>query len=100
MIKILEQKDIENGWEVKVKIDDLDFTVTVDREYWLTLGRVEGETGGEEEIDPSTRLRVKELVRRSFEFLLKNEPKESILRQFNLREIENYFPNYRNEIKP
>lgn len=81
MIEILEQKGTADGWEVKVKVDDLDFTVTVDRKYWEEL--TEGE----------------ELIRRSFEFLLKNEPKESILRRFNLKDIEHYFPNYPNEIK-
>jgi hypothetical protein len=30
----------------------------------------------------------------SFEFLLENEPKESILRRFDLPVIERYFPEY------
>jgi hypothetical protein len=42
---------------------------------------------------------VEELVRRSFEFLLEHEPKESILRQFNLRDISRYFPEYEGEIR-
>ena len=40
-----------------------------------------------------------ELVRKSFEFLLEHEPKESILAQFDLRDIERYFPNFKREIK-
>lgn len=40
-----------------------------------------------------------ELVRRSFEFLLENEPKESILKKFDLSAIERYFPEYEREIK-
>ena len=44
------------------------------------------------------RASTEELVRRSFEFLLEHEPKESILRQFNLREIGRYFPDYETEI--
>ncbi len=40
-----------------------------------------------------------ELVRRSFEFLLENEPKESILRQFDLSVIGKYFPDYEREIR-
>jgi len=40
-----------------------------------------------------------ELIRRSFEFLLENEPKESILVQFDLPVIGRYFPNYESEIK-
>jgi hypothetical protein len=39
-----------------------------------------------------------ELVRKSFEFLLAREPKESILRQFDLRDISRYFPEYESEL--
>jgi len=35
-----------------------------------------------------------QLIDASFEFLLAREPKESILRQFDLRVIERYFPEY------
>ena len=35
-----------------------------------------------------------ELLEASFRFLLKREPKESILRQFDLPVIERYFPEY------
>ena len=35
------------------------------------------------------------LVRRSFEFLLTREPKESILGRFELPVIERYFPEFR-----
>lgn len=35
-----------------------------------------------------------DLVRRSFEFLLEREPKESILRSFELPVIGRYFPEY------
>ena len=40
-----------------------------------------------------------ELVRRSFEFLLEREPKESILREFDITVISRYFPYYETEIK-
>ena len=40
-----------------------------------------------------------ELVRRSFEFLLEQEPKESILGRFDLLVIARYFPQYEREIK-
>ncbi|MCD6416705.1 MAG: hypothetical protein J7M08_08430 [Planctomycetes bacterium] len=39
-----------------------------------------------------------ELIRRSFEFLLEREPKESILSKFNLRLINRYFASYETEI--
>jgi hypothetical protein len=40
-----------------------------------------------------------ELIRKSFEFLLEREPKESILTHFELRMIGRYFPEYEREIK-
>jgi hypothetical protein len=40
-----------------------------------------------------------ELVKRSFEFLLEREPKESILARFDLSEISRYFPEFESEIK-
>ncbi len=39
-----------------------------------------------------------ELVRRSFEFLLEREPKESILSEFDITVIARYFPEYEREI--
>jgi hypothetical protein len=39
-----------------------------------------------------------DLVRRSFEFLLAREPKESILRSFDLPVIGHYCPDYDREI--
>jgi hypothetical protein len=40
-----------------------------------------------------------ELIRRSFEFLLEHESKESILERFDLAVISRYFPQYEREIK-
>ena len=40
-----------------------------------------------------------ELIRRSFEFLLAREPKESILPEFDLPLIGRYFPEYERELK-
>src|ERR1051326_5104120 len=40
-----------------------------------------------------------ELIRRSFEFLLAREPKESILLEFDLLLIGRYFPEYERELK-
>jgi hypothetical protein len=39
-----------------------------------------------------------ELVRRSFEFLLEREPKESILARFDLSVISRYFQEYESEM--
>ena len=40
-----------------------------------------------------------DLVRRSFEFLLRREAKESILRAFELPVIGRYFPEYERSIR-
>lgn len=45
------------------------------------------------------RIEPHELIRRSFEFLLAREPKESILAQFDLPLIGRYFPEYERELK-
>jgi len=45
------------------------------------------------------KVEPEELVRRSFEFLLEREPKESILTRFELSVIGRYFPEYEREIK-
>ena len=45
------------------------------------------------------KIEPEELVRRSFEFLLEREPKESILSHFDLSVIARYFPEFEGEIK-
>ncbi len=44
------------------------------------------------------KIAPEELIRRSFEFLLVREPKESILREFDLPLIGHYFPEYEREL--
>jgi hypothetical protein len=41
-----------------------------------------------------------DLVRRSFDFLLAREPKESILDRFDLPQVGRYFPEYEQTIRP
>ena len=43
--------------------------------------------------------RVEDLVTRAFEFLLEREPKESILRHFDLMVIARYFPEFEETIQ-
>ena len=59
-------------------------TVTLDDDYYrdLTRGSITKE----------------ELIKRSFEFLLERESKESILSRFNLQVIKRYFPEFEREI--
>jgi hypothetical protein len=58
-------------------------TVTPDEYRRLSEGKIEAD----------------ELIRRSFEFLLAREPKESILPEFDLPLIGRYFPEYERELK-
>ena len=57
-------------------------------------------------LDPKDYVRLagekatpEDLIRKSFEFLLEREPKESILARFDLAVIGRYFPEYEREIK-
>jgi hypothetical protein len=47
----------------------------------------------------SGKISAEELLRRSFEFLLEREPKESILTAFELPVIGRYFPEYEAAMK-
>ena len=40
-----------------------------------------------------------DFVKKSFEFLLKREDKDFILKEFNVRQIREYFPEFETEIK-
>jgi len=81
MIKV-EKK---NQQEFIVKVEGKEYNVNLDDEYWqdLTRGKIAKE----------------ELIKKSFKFLLEREPKESILPRFDLRVINQYFPEFKDEIR-
>ena len=85
--EILVQSTNEIRFEVTVREQGSEtrHIVTVDAAYARKLA------GG--------KASSEELLRRSFEFLLEHEPKESILRRFDLRDISRYFPDYEGEIR-
>jgi hypothetical protein len=77
--------------------DTYEFQVTVkegrgETRHRVTLRKADYErlSGGKAEPEA--------LVTESFRFLLEREPKESILRSFNLTVIGRYFPEYEREI--
>ena len=76
------------GWTCRVRIDEKGEMVS---EHTVTVT-----TADKERFGPGST--VEGLVTRSFEFLLEREPKESILRQFDLQAIARYFPEYEREI--
>ena len=89
----MERIDIQStpesdGWTFTVTVSEGDsqssHRVTVTQDHYQRLT--------DQECTPE------ELVRKSFEFLLEQEPKESILYQFDITVISRYFPEYEGEI--
>ncbi|MGI0043221.1 MAG: hypothetical protein ACRD47_05880 [Nitrososphaeraceae archaeon] len=83
----------DNNWRYDVEITESDGSgsktthqVTMDKDYYMDLT----ERG---------RIIPEEFVKKSFEFLLDRESKDSILRQFDIAQINDYFPEYEKEIK-
>jgi len=78
--------------------DEYEFEVTVregrgETQHTVTLNRDDYERLAGGEASPEA------LVTESFRFLLEREPKESILRSFDLTVISRYFPEYEREIR-
>ena len=74
-------------------------------EYTVTVREGGGQTVHQVTVDPDYARKLagdsastEDLLRQSFEFLLKREPKESILRSFDLPLIGRYFPEYERTI--
>jgi hypothetical protein len=85
MIEIKRKSEQEFVVTIKERGARTEHVVTLDDEYYQHL--TDGEMAREE------------LIEMSFEFLLEREPKESILSRFNLRIINNYFPEFEKEIR-
>jgi hypothetical protein len=85
----VECSSVEGGWLACVTVTDRGSAI----EYEVAVSAGDLARFDPTSIDPS------DLVRRSFEFLLAREPKESILRSFGLSVIGRYFPEYEGEIR-
>jgi len=85
VIEVKRKNEQEFVVAIKERGTKTEHTVTLDDEYYkyLTNGKITRE----------------ELIKKSFEFLLQRESKESILSRFNLRIINNYFPEFEKEVK-
>ncbi len=85
----VQATETPGGWTCRVRVHDggstTEHTVTVASADLARLA-----PGASDPVD---------LVRRSFEFLLEREPKESILRTFDLTVIGRYFPDYERLIR-
>ena len=82
----------DNRWSYLVEVTESDGSgsqtrhkVSMDKEYYEKIST--GIIGPED------------FVKKSFEFLLKREDKDSILKEFNIKQIREYFPEYETEIK-
>ena len=85
MIKVKKKNEQEFMVTIEKEGSSSEHTVSLEEDYYKNL--TDGKTSKEE------------LIRKSFEFLLEHESKESILSEFNLRIIKNYFPEYEEKIK-
>ncbi len=83
-ILIKNKEENENSWIFLVNIDGSEYVVTVDKEYYKEL---------------NISITIDELIKKSFQFLLERESKESILKKFNINIIKQYFPEYEQVIK-
>ena len=85
----ISSKEQANKWHFTITISgeetQTEHQVTLGRDYYqrLTNGLCEPE----------------KLIEKSFEFLLKREPQESILPKFDLTVISTYFPEYEDVLK-
>lgn len=88
-IRVTETNQNDNGWTFLVELGHgeglIEYLVDVDRDFWTRLTN--------RMVEPT------ELVIFSFKFLLDREPKEIILKKFNLSDISGHFPTYEAEIK-
>ena len=82
--------EVGDDWACDVRLQDPDGSAT--------SHRVEVSQPTLEQLAPGAA-RPDDLVRRSFQFLLSREPKESILPTFELPAIGRYFPEYEREIR-
>jgi hypothetical protein len=85
MIEIKKKSEHEFFVCVKEEKTETEHLITLDDDYYKKL------TNGE--------ISKEELIKRSFEFLLERESKESILSKFDLKVIKNYFPEYEKKIR-
>jgi len=82
----------DNRWAYLVEVTESDGSgsqtrheISMDKEYY-------------EEISNRT-IGPEDFVKKSFEFLSKREDKDSILKEFDIKQIREYFPEYETEIK-
>ncbi len=81
-ISVKPQNDEEFLVTVNENASVSDHVVTLDEEYYKKLS------------DDSPE----EFIKKCFEFLLEREPKEQIMQGFNIKEIQEFFPEFEKKI--
>lgn len=85
-VKILDRVNLDVGWQFAVAIDGATYAVKLTQKYYQDVS-----LGG--------RVEPAKLVELAFQFLLEREQPEEILTEFNLRQIETYFPDFKAKIR-
>ena len=81
-----------DGWRCAVTVRDDRGSSSHD----VTVSAADADCASRPRAPPSD---VERLVYETFDFLLEREPKESILRSFDLTVVGSYFPEYEHEIR-
>jgi len=85
MIEVSRKSEREFTVIVKENGSKTEHVVTLDDDYYQVLC--------------AGKITKEELIKKSFEFLLERESKESILNAFDLKIIRKYFPEYESKIR-
>jgi len=85
----IEMKAQDDGWEFHVTVMEGRSQTS----YRVTMSKATYERLTEGVVSPEA------CVKQAFEFLLEREPKESILRQFDITKISYYFPDFEPKLK-
>ena len=93
VVTLPPSEDNSSSWRYHVEITESDGSgsetthqVTMRKDYYMDLT----EKG---------RIIPEEFIKKSFEFLLDRESRDSILQQFDISQINDYFPEYETQIK-
>ena len=89
MIEVERASTVPEGWTFTVWVVEANGRT----EHRVTVARADYERLAGLAVLPEM------LVEKTFEFLLAREPKEAILRQFELTVVARYFPEYEMELK-
>lgn len=97
-IDIREKYNGDAAWIYTIEISNSNskttHEVTVLKSYYEELSNSCNSTSASPALRYGARNSPEELVKQSFKFLLTREPKESILKKFDLSIIQKYFPDY------